>query len=424
MKKSLLALTIAATVGLTACGSDDSSNAAVDGGVTLAFKQSGDTETEFLLTSNSLESGSITNQGAGNEQLGWNFYYRVGDTLFVTGYENYEANAYVMNDEGQLEVLNTFFYDRPLQQFGNVNDTTLLATDPSYSEHGPLIMYTISAETGRITSKVDYTIHDLDTGTAGEGTVAWPTALVVRDDKLFIPFQKFDDGGNFTTPDVNKAYVAVYNYPLTTENNEPLKIIEDDRTSNIGVNGDTNGLIQTDSGDLYSYSNGAVSGGFAPASTKPSGILRINNGEDEFDSSYFFNIEEETEGGKMFWMEPIGGEKAIARIFIPTEATETLPGGAWSAFYKSFHQHKLVILDLANKTVTDVEGVPMHQKRYTSPLEIKDGKVLVSIETNEGTPEAPDLQTHVYSVDLDTATAVKGAKVEGAKTVKGFFDLN
>lgn len=421
MKKSLLALTIAASFGLTACGSDDASNVAVDGGVTLAFKQSGDVETEFLVTSNSLESGSITNQGAGNEQLGWNFYYRVGDTLFVTGYENYEANAYVMNHDGQLEVLNTFFYDRPLQQFGNVNDTTLLATDPSYSEHGPLIMYTISAETGRITSKVDYTIHDLDTGTAGEGTVAWPTALVVRDDKLFIPFQKLSDDGLVRTPDADKAYVAVYNYPLTIENNEPLKIIEDARTSNIGINGATTGLIETESGDLYSFSNGAVSGGFNPKSDKPSGILRINSGEDEFDSEYFFNIEEATKGGKMFWMEPIGGKKAIARIFMPSEPAEESP---WSGFYKSFHQHKLVILDLANKTVTDVANVPMHQKRYTSPIEIKDGKVLVSIETNEGTTETPDLQTHVYTVDLDAATAVKGAKVEGAKTVKGFFDLN
>lgn len=413
-----LPLILSISMALAACGSDDDN---ASSGTSIGYKSSASGETEYLITAQDLSAeNEISNLGTGEEQLGWNFFYNVGNTLFITGYENYETNSYAVNSDGEVAKLATFFYENPLQQFGSVDEELLLASDATYSEHGQRKLYTVDADTGFVVSIVDYTIHEVDTGTPGEGTVAWPTALKVRGDKLYIPFQKFDDGGSYSTPDANKAYVAIYDYPLSPLNNTPISIIEDDRTSNIGINGATTGLIETDNGDLYSFSNGAVSGGFYPPSTNPSGILRINSGEDVFDEDYFFNIEDATGGGKIFWFDHVGGNKALARIFFPTAETEA---SAWSGFYKSFFQHKLVIIDLDTQTITDVDNVPMHQKRYTSPIEVIDGKVLVSIETNAGTSEAPELETYVYEVDVENATAVKGAKIEGAKTVKGFFNL-
>jgi len=242
----------------------------------------------------------------------------------------------------------------------------------------------------------------------------------VRDDKMFVPFHKLDDLGYYTTPDADTAYVAVYDYPLE-EGAEPLKVISDTRTSHIGVNGMTTSLITADSGDIYSFSNGTVSGGFNPASSKPSGILKIANGETEFDTDYFFNIEEATDGGTIFWFDYVSGNKAIARILVNEDEcnavvpTEENPSPcSWAAYGKNFFNQKLVVIDLVEQTVTDVADVPLHAKRYTSPINIIDGKIYVSIETAD--------DAYVYQVDVDTATAVKGAKIEG-KTVKGFFDL-
>ena len=76
------------------------------------------------------------------------------------------------------------------------------------------------------------------------------------------------------------------------------KIIYDERTSPIGVNGHSTGIEQTENGDIYSFSTSALSAGFTLA-TKPSGILRIKNGETEFDQDYFFNVEEATNGGSL-----------------------------------------------------------------------------------------------------------------------------
>jgi hypothetical protein len=228
----------------------------------------------------------------------------------------------------------------------------------------------------------------------------------VRGDKLFIPFHKLDAKGWFTTPSPDSAFIAVYSYPDVGA--VPEKIISDPRTSNIGVNGAATGLIQTENGDLYSFSCGASMAGFSPASSKPSGILRIKAGSTNFDPNYFFNVESIT-GGKIFWFDYLGNNKALARILTDDN------GGLWTAFGRTVFNQKLVILDLVNQTVTDVANIPLHAKRYTStPLLVEDGKVYVSVET------ASD--AYVYQIDIESASAVRGAKING-KTIKGFFRM-
>ena len=90
------------------------------------------------------------------------------------------------------------------------------------------------------------------------------------------------------------------------------------------------------------------------------------------------------------------------------------PKAPWGAYGREIFNQKLVIIDLDAQTVTDVANVPLHAKRYTSPLMVEDGMVYVSIETAD--------DAFVYKVDVANATAVKGAKIVG-KTIKGFYKL-
>jgi hypothetical protein len=407
---------------LTACGGSDNDNDTVaeevqplppvfaePGPFSFGFKTTGDEETEYLITQESITMSALTADSKGIEQQGWNFFYPVGNTLFITGYQHDQATSYKVNDDKVLAKLASFEFTNTLEMFGSVADKVLLASDaPRDGNHTQRTLYSVEAETGLVTSKVNYSIHDLDTGTKGEGSVGYPMGLVVRDDTLFIPFHKMSDDGSFGTPDANKAYVAIYDYPLT-EGAKPKSIIADDRTSNIGVNGSTTGMIQTDEGDLYTMSNGSTAAGFAPASTKPSSILRINKDENEFDANYFFNIEAATNGGKIFWFDYVGNNKALAHII-----TDDTGANGWAAFNKSFVKQKLVIIDLVAQTITDVADVPMHSKRYSSPIEVMDGKVYLGIETAT--------ETFVYQVDINSATATKGVEIKG-KTIKGFYDL-
>lgn len=408
--KLFLRLGVAFSLALMACGDDDkvtnpgtTTGPTEISGITMAFKTTGGDETEFIITRDDILSGEISAVGEGIEQTGWRFYYPVGKTLFASGYsDDNQCAGYINDGSGALAQKGEFIFENALEMFGHSDDDqTLLAMEIPRAGFANRRLHFVDVNTVFVTKIVGTQIF----ASSSDSLVAWPTALQVRGDKLFVPFHKLDAAGFFTTPSPDSAFVAVYSYPDV--GSEPQKIIADPRTSNIGVNGATTGLIETASGDLYSFSSGAAMAGFSPASTKPSGILRIRSGSTDFDPDYFFDVEAATGGGKLFWFDHIGGERAIARII-------TQDGGLWAAFGREVFNQQLAILDLANQTVTEVANVPLHAKRYSSPVMVEEGKVYVSIETAS--------EAHVYQVDIATATATKGARING-KTIKGFYRL-
>lgn len=398
-----------ALLTLVSCNNDDNDSNTTEqksSGITMSLKNSGTVETEYIVSKQDIMSGEISSEGTGIEQTGWRFYYPVGKTLFASGYsDDNQCAGYAANNDGFIQLKGQFIFENALEMFGKSNDDkTFLAMDIPRVGYANRRLHFIDVESVFVKKIVGTKIF----ANEQNNQVAWPTALEVRGDKLFIPYQVLDSEGNFTTPDANKAYVAIYSYPNV--GTEPEKIISDDRTSNIGVNGATTGLIETENGDLYSFSCGTVNAGFNPASTKPSGILKIKAQTTEFDNDYFFNIETATNGGKIFWFDYIGENKALARILTNDTA---IPWDAFTRSQTAFNQ-KLVIIDLVAKTVTDVANVPLHAKRYSSPVYIENGKIYESIET------ATD--AYVYEIDIATATGKRGAKING-KTIKGFYKL-
>jgi len=393
-----------------ACSTDDNGGTPIPeptpevSDITMSFKTTGDTEPEYIITKENIMEGTISAEGTGIEQAGWRFYYPVGNTLFASGYsEDNRATAYAKNENGEVVAKGQFTFDNALEMFGHSNDDeTLLAFEIPRTGYAPKKLYFVDVDEVQVEKIVETSIFESEE----DELVAWPSAIEVRGGNLFVPFHKLDAQGYFTTPEANKAFVAVYSYPDVES--EPIKIISDPRTSNIGVNGATTGMIEADNGDIYTFSSGAEMAGFAPASTKPSGILRIQNGETEFDQDYFFNVEEATGGEKLFWFDYVGNNKAIARLLTSDD------GGAWGAFGRDVFNQRLVILDLEAQTITEVENVPLHAKRYSSPVMVEDGKLYMSIETAT--------EAYVYQIDIENATGTQGAKIEG-KTIKGFYKL-
>lgn len=415
LKTTTFIIIIALFATFTSCGSDDDGTTTeITGesskGFVMALRTAGDTETDFIISKEDIMTGEISAIGNGIEQTSWRFFYPVGKTLFSTGYsEDNQGTAYVVNGEGIIEQKGVFVFENALEMFGHTDDnSTLLAMEIVRNPSTRIQrLHFIDTETALVQDIKDISIfEEINATDQASSVISWPTALEVRGDKLYIPFHKINP--DFTTVDPDVAYVAIYSYPNI--GTEPEKIISDDRTSNIGVNGATTGLIEADNGNLYSFSCGAKMAGFTTASAKPSGILRINANETEFDSTYFLDVEATTGGARIFSLDYAGGTKAIARVLTNDD------GEVWSAFARdaaSFNQ-KLVIIDLETQTVTDVANIPLHAKRYTSPILVENGKAYVSIET------ATD--AHVYQIDIESATGTKGAKIIG-KTIKGFFRL-
>lgn len=354
-----------------------------------------------------LASGEISVEGQGTPLRGWRFFHQAGNTVFTAGYaDDDQCIAYQLSENGTLEDVANFAFQSTLDNFAAIDDNTLLAVELTYGGLSDKRFHIVNADTGVLERVVEHPVDiDYGSGTAEDpGSIPWVTGMVLRDGKLYVSYHKWSADGSFITPDTDRAYVAVFKYP----DFELEKIIYDDRTSPIGVNGHSTGIEATENGDIYSFSTSALSAGFTSA-TKPSGILRIKNGETEFDQDYFFNVEEATNGGKIFWMDYLGNGKAIARIIVD----DTNGAGEWGAFFKN-DVFKLVVIDLESKTITDVSGVPVHGHRYTSPMFVEDGKAYISSST--------DTETHVYIVDPETATATKGAKILGLG-LKGIFKI-
>ncbi len=410
---------VALAVFTISCSSDDGNGPGDGGPMSVskyvvgfeAFPVGQADPVDYILELPSLESltkGEISVEGQGTPLRGWRFFHSLGNTVFTAGYADDDTCiAYQLNEEGELEEKANFAFQSTLDNYAALDDKTLLAVELTYGGLSDKRFHFVNAETGKLEKIVEHPIDiDMGSGTAEDpGSIPWVTGMVLRDDKLFVSYHKWLADGSFITPDVDRAYLAIFKYPEM----ELEKIIEDTRTSPIGVNGHSTGIEKTETGDIYSFSTSALSAGFT-AATKPSGILRIKDGATEFDTDYFFNIEEATNGGKLFWMDYVGNGKAIARIIID----DTNGAGEWGAFFKK-DVFKMVVIDLINKTVTDVAGVPTHGHRYTSPMFVEDGKAYISSSTAT--------ETYIYIVDPETATATKGAKVLGLG-LKGIFKVS
>ncbi len=368
--------------------------------VAIQVMGSNDEAADYLVQTEKLLEGPITSEGQGVEQTGWRYFTSVNNTLFSIGYyADNNAIAYRLDDEGNLYEHGRFVFEKTLDIMAPADNNTLLAMEVPRAGVNNRVLHVIDVDEVSIERKIETEIYK----PAGDSLVKWPTGMVVKGDKLFISFYPMSPSGNFTTPDVDTAQVAVFSYPEI----EFQKVLSDTRTSPVGIYGNASGIIESDNGDLYTFSSSSLAAGFTKQ-TKPSGILRIKNGETEFDPNYFLNIEEATNGGKIVYFAPVGNGKAIARIL-------TDDSTLWGAFSVVNPICKLVIIDLEAASVTDVSGVPLHGGQYATPSLVEDGKVYMNITT------ATD--AHIYEIDPETATSVKGAEIEGLEA-KGIFNLN
>lgn len=352
---------------------------------------SNDDFSDYLLAEDDLMSGDIDPQGRGIEQTGWRYMTSAGNTIFSIGYyADNNAIAYQLNEQGQLTEKGRFVFETTLDITSEADENTMLAMEVPRKGYADRVFHKIDVNNVAIQGKVPTRIYE----NKADSLVAWPTSMVVSNNKVFVSFYTLHARGDFSTPSTDTAFVAVYSYPeLAFE-----KYIKDTRLGPLGIYGNANGLIETESGDLYGFSAASYASGFT-TQDKNSGIIRIKAGETEFDQDYLFDFESAT-GNKLAFFEYIGNGKAIGRMIV--EDTDL-----WGVFNVVNPICKLVIIDLEGKTATEVANVPLHGGQYDTPVLVEDGKVYMNITT--------PTDAHIYEIDPTTATGTKGAEVKAVE---------
>lgn len=380
------------------CKNNDDAPSASSGAYALAFRAQGSSTStaDFILQTNSLMDGKISAVGKGIEQPGWCYYMESGKSLFSINYGDEGTTAYQMNGNGQLVEKGSFWVDR-LDCNGSFDDTHAIGIGAPYNggSYDCEIMI-IDANKVAISSRKTDQLYRMS---AADTLNKWPSGAIGVDNKVFISFYPLD-GDTWETPIMDTAYVSIYEYPSL----KYIKTIKDTRTCPIGTYGNVPCILKTETGDVYTFSFNSLSYGYTETG-KPSGILRIKNGETEFDPGYFLNFEE-TFDAKVTFCKYIGNGKALVRyISLADDASAQI--GYWEAYERSNSVFDMAIVDLETQTITKVADLPKHSGGFGYGVFIENGKAylpIVSAVTNE---------VRIYEIDPATATAKPGALVEG-----------
>lgn len=348
---------------------------------------------DYLLTTDGLSEGSITTQGNGIEQDGTYRYYMLHKGKFFSflyGQGNPGAvTTYRFNKDSKL-VKTSDFQTESVHTFTPVNDELLIIKVPRSGDPNALA-YRISAENSQVVGDKKIDIVQL----AKNGERAHFTWARQVGNKVFAPYQSIKGccGDTWGTSFPDSAWIAVFSYPdLNLE-----KVIRDTLSSFIGSYF-TDGMAIDEKGDVYAFSPGyIVYGGANQVPTKkPSAFTRIKAGTTEFDRSYFFDVEKVSEH-KISRQTYLKDGKILLYMY----------GNKGQASGNV----KVAIADLYNRTFTWVTGLPeilSHSTPYNNNTISGDGKTIyLGVNSTD--------ENRVYLIDIATATATKGLKVEGGK---------
>lgn len=393
------------TVSMVACkkedpttGTDDNANAS---GYVVGLR-SADGSADFFVSTQSITEGNISSTGMGVEQTGWCYFASTNDTYFAFNYTENFATAYNV-ENGMFTEKGQFIFERVDLMEYDANDDVLFGIGAPWGGGSyDCNFQIIDPNSVSITSNVAQTIYAPMHN--GSQINVWPNDILLKNGKAYIPFYPLV-GDTWETPITDTAYVAIYSYPSMTLE----KIIKDDRSTPIGYYGNQPVIMEAENGDIYTLSTASYAAGYTQVDN-PSGVLKIDASTDEFDASFFMNIEDD-HGYRVLTGEYAGNGKIVARV-ISVSNDDNSGVGSWAGFTTENPICKIAIIDVNAETFEIVDDIPLHGGQYKTPFFLENGKVMVSI--NDGSSAA------VYAVDAETATATKGANIGGGQ-LQGIF---
>lgn len=158
-------------------------------------------------------------------------------------------------------------------------------------------------------------------------------------------------------------------------------------------------ILKTDGDTVYVFSNA-----FNANTTLHAGALRIVNNENDFDQSYYWDIQEAAGGYKFRRVWHMVDDKFLLEIY-NSYTVETLGVG-----------HQFAIVDMSDKTLTWLSGLPAKGDIISGAESggvpcYRKGYIYLPI-TKRGEDAG------IYKVDINTAAATKITTIKGAEEIR------
>lgn len=352
---------------------------------------------DYLLIASTLDSGTLSIAGNGLEQDGtYRYYTTSGNKFFSMLYGQGNPGAvtiYDLDEQSKLQKLSNF-QSETVQAFAAVDNDILMIKAARRFETPVAHWYKVNTESMQIAGEGTFNAVEM----ANNGELAHFSWIQQVGNKVFAPYFsiKATTDGGWTTSYPDSAWIAVFSYPeMNLE-----KVIKDNRTSSIGLYFQ-NGLAVVENGDVYAFSPSNTIGQEGTEqffnSTKPSSITRIKAGTTEFDQTYLFDVEAVADGAYVAGWIYVGDGNVVAALNTEDKKSQ------WQA------ANKLAIINLESKSfrwvtgIPDAESITEFSMTNYSPM---NGVAYMGITTS-------DNKSAVYKIDAGTATATRGASVNG-----------
>lgn len=394
--KWIAAAAIAATAFVSCSNDDDNtpSTPAVSKPyiVTMAYAPaSGYNYSYYTVPFGDIMSGTISAKGQGTEQVGYFDYTKIGNTIYaIGGLDDVKVTAIQQNSDSSLKEVGSTTFPAALSDLVEGDSNNLVGVSMAQNLN-TVTFYQIAKNSVAVTKTVSVPVSKLYTGTNG---ISY-TGMAVSGNQVFVSYYEMNPN-TYATPSTDQATVAVFSYPDFTFQ----KVITDSRVGPIGGFNVKDGLIKDESGNIFAVSHSNPANGYSQ-STKPAGILKIANGSTTFDANYFWQA---ADNAIVSHMKYISGGNAFAEINTTARASQA----AWSD-----GSLQSAIINLNNKTVNYISGIPAHKGQGRRLPILVDGN-------NIYTPVSDGTSSYIYKTDLSARTATKGAQAQ-ASFVPGIF---
>lgn len=377
--------------------------------LTLAIQgndQSGATSYSFYnVPFEDIMEGDLDAVHRGTENEGTYNFTQVDQTIFAMSmYDKLELEGIRKNKNSRkTELFDKITVDKNIVDLRQVDDETMLSVAADFGG-GTLkfIPFDLNSTDAQSDPKAFNIKDHPELGPIGDDEGIDYSGVQISGDRVFISYYIVDPE-TYETHHIDTARVAVLSYPDL----EFEKVIKDTRVGPIGGFESRAGLVKDEDGNIYAVSHSNQANGYMYLDSdtpKPSGILKINTGETEFDEDYFFKIDEEANGGNTAHLNYLKDGKAFAEInTAPREEQE----------YLSDEPLRSAVLDLENQEVHFIDNVPEHPGEGRPLAALYEDPYIYMAIREEG-----DL--HVYQMDTGDYTAKKGAHIT-ASFVAGFF---
>lgn len=445
--KGLLSASVMAVV-FTACESQVEPPMKDLGGAEYVIASSvtaSNSTTNVLISSSSLDSGNVSVMDNGLVNDGatqWVFY----KNKYLYGLTYNQGNAattrsFIRNAEGELEArsgeyavkrFTTFgVYDKYVMATSTGNGPTEWADENGYLPKMFLVSY-LDVEAETFTANTTDKAY-LSENFLGNGEYVTLAGILERDGKLLsavVPMGlsqygvkdgdgkwivagnedlvKTESGGSGSgayqkdelqwTQYPNECWVAIFDDASMTSK----KLIRTDKISYAcGRNKSQyyQMIWAADNGDVYVFSPSYAKTMADPRqqTTLPAGVVRIKAGEEEFDPTYYVNIEEKSNGRAFLRSWHITEDYFLLLMY-----DSPLAAGA------TFTANQLAIFKAETGELTEVEGLPENISGFGNASYCEDGKAYIAVTTTDSYPA-------IYVVDAKSAKALKGITIEATQ---------